>query len=500
MDDIEVEIIKAVDKLYGAQGLPVKPAKICEAVCKKIGIDSYGFKPDFIEWALAEDDNYIAVIDNDGKDDLFFSRRGLFDKAQFCIRLTAMEIEQGILIPGHRFVPFFDRGGEIRLETGSSSGKIKKIKSRFNLSRLGIYYSLFGPKGTMELIADETEDNLFSFIEGVKHGEESMDACVTVSVYDFKDFYAAHKLVEGDLLLLSITDYKKQHCSVEPLPEDRLWQSAKWDSAFAEGLRKNIEMVEQLGVMEPIEIFLSRAFFLADHSLLQSPSSLAVNSLNRRNDFYLAASESGDAVIWEKDREFDLMEMNDFDDEDLEADEDSMDEDDSELNQLLQIMGFAINEDELAAYMRDELFAGGDDLENVKKRCFDDRAELLFADLRKDFDQEILKLWKSVKKEYNIFRDNPQGRIRRKVLEVLDAHTAWIRKLDSKNVNDACELEGAFKKIMQIIGPVSGLAAFFNTEQKLSAKEVQNYSDMLDMAMTTHAMMIKDINKTLGIK
>jgi hypothetical protein len=53
---------------------------------------------------------------------------------------------------------------------------------------------------------------------------------------------------------------------------------------------------------------------------------------------------------------------------------------------------------------------------------------------------------------------------------------------------------------MQIIGPVAGLVAFFNTEQKLSQKEVQNYSDMLDMAMGTHAGMIKDINKSLGIK
>ncbi len=500
MDDIDAEIIKAVDKLYGAKSLPIYPEEICDAVCKKIGIDPYGFDPFMIESALDEDDNYIDVLGDDDEDDFFFSRSGLFNKAQFCVRPTAMEIEQGILIPGHRFIPFFDRGNEITLTAGHNSGKIKKIKSQFNLSSLMIYYSLLGPKGTMELMAAENEDNISAFMEEIKHGEGSRDAVVTVSVYDFKDFYAVNKIVEGDMLLVSVVDYKKQLCTVERLPDDRLWQSAKWDSVFAKGLRKSIETVEEFGVMEPIETFLSRAFFLSDHSLLQSPSSLAVNSLKQQNDFYLAASESGDVVIWEKDREFDLMDEEDFDYEDFGADDDSVSEEESALNQLFEIMGFAINDEELAAYMRDELFAGGDDLDNVKKRCFDDRVEKLFPDLQKEFNKEILKLWKMIKKDYNIFRDNPQGKVRRKALELLDAHTAWIRKLDFKNTIPDHQLEKKLMEMMKVMGPVSELTIIFNTEQDMSQKEVKKYSDMLDIVTGVHASMIKDINMMLGIK
>jgi len=299
---------------------------------------------------------------------------------------------------------------------------------------------------------------------------------------------------------LSIVDYKKQLCTVERLPDERLWQAAKWDSAFAKGLRKNIETVEEFGVMEPIETFLSRAFFLADHSLLQSPSSLAVNVLKQRNDFYLADSESGDVMIWEKDREFDLLDMDDFDDEDFDEDDDSVPEEESALNQLFEIMGFAINDEELAAYMRDELFAGGDDLDNVKKRCFDDRVKQLFPDLQKEFNAEILKLWKTIKKDYNIFRDNPQGKVRRKALELLDVHTAWMRKLDFENVIPDPQLEKKMMEMMKIMGPVSGMTVIFNTEQDMSQKEVKKYSDMLDLVTGVHASMIKDINMMLGIK
>ena len=45
MNNIEPAIIKAVDKLYGGSSLPIRPEKIYEAVCDKIGIESFGFEP-----------------------------------------------------------------------------------------------------------------------------------------------------------------------------------------------------------------------------------------------------------------------------------------------------------------------------------------------------------------------------------------------------------------------------------------------------------------------
>ncbi|MHB9139289.1 MAG: hypothetical protein ACYC4Q_07800 [Victivallaceae bacterium] len=500
--NVDAEIIKAVDKLCGTTSLPIYPEDICEEVCDRIGFDSDGIPPDIIEYALEEEgDNYVAVYNSEEDDaPYFFSRRGLFDQAQFCIRPSALEIEQGILIPGHRFIPFFNRDSEVKLVTGVNSTKIKKTKRQIALSKLRIYYSLFGPKGMMELISAENEDNMFTFMEELKHGGDGKNTMSTVSAYDFKDFYAANKIVEGDMLLLSVINYKKQLCSIERLPDDRLWQSAKWESMFEEGLRESIEIVDQLGEMEPIEAFLSRAFFLSDHSLLESPSSMPVNLLNKRDYLSLDVSESGSALIWEKDREFDLMDMDDWDEEELESDENFPDEEESGLDKLLQIMGFATNDEELAAYMRDELFSGGNSLDNVKKRCLDNRIEQHYPDLQKEFNKEILSLWKTVKKEYNIFRDNPQGKIRKKGLEILDAHTEWIRTLDSANVTPDRQLESKLKEIMQVIGPVTGLVLFLNTEQKLSQKEVHNYSTMLEVAIETHARMIRDINAMLGIE
>jgi len=501
MNNIEPDIIKAVDKLYGASSLPIRPEEIYKTVCDKIGIESFGFEPCIIDAALERDRNYVIVSGSDDEDYYYFSRRGLFDKAQFCIRPTAMEIERGVLIPGHRFIPFFDRDSTVRLETaGNKPGKIKKIKSTFNFSSLCVYYSLFGMKGMMERLADENQDNLFAFMKNMKHDQDGREPDVEVAVYNFKEFYAANKIVEGDLLLLSIVDYKKKVCTVELLPDERLWQAAKWDSAFAKGMRLNIEKVDQGGEMEPIEVFLSRAFFLADHGLLQAPSSLAVNIL-KGNGFYLAASGSGDVLIWEKDREFNLLEQSEFyDDDDEEEDDDWITEDESRFCWLCKMMNFSINDEDLAGYMRDELFSGGNSLDNVKKRCFDNRVKRFYPDLQQEFDEEILAIWKSVTADYNIFRDNPQGKIRKKALELIDVHMAWLRKLDANGITPDGALEQKLMELMQIVGPVSGVVEFLNAEQKLSQKEVKNYCEMLDMAMNTHAGMLKEINKTLGIK
>lgn len=501
MNSIEADIIKAVDKLYGASSLPVKPEEIYEAVCDKIGIESFGFEPCIIEGALEGDRNYVMVYGSDDEEDYFFSRRGLFDKAQFCIRPTAMEIERGILIPGHRFIPFFDRDSAVRLETaGNKPGKIKKIKSTFNFSSLCVYYSLFGMMGMMELLTAENHENIFALMENMKNDGDGVES-IGVPVYNFKEFYAANKIVEGDLLLLSIVDYKKNICTVERLPDERLWQAAKWDSAFAKGMRLNIDMVDQGGGMEPVEVFLSRAFFLADHGLLQAPSSLAVNIL-KGDGFYLAASDAGGVLIWEKGRKFDLMdpaELYDDDDELDDDDDDFMTEEDSGFNHLCKAMNFSINDEDLAGYMRDELFSGGNNLDNVKKRCFDNRVKRFFPELQQMFDEEILAIWKSVTADYNIFRDNPQGKIRKKALELIDVHMAWLRKLDANNITPDRELKKKLIELMQIVGPVSGLVEFLNAEQKLSQKEVNNYCEMLDMAMKTHAGMLKEINTTIGI-
>ena len=185
--------------------------------------------------------------------------------------------------------------------------------------------------------------------------------------------------------------------------------------------------------------------------------------------------------------------------DDYDDDDDSMPEDDSAFNQLCGMMNFPINDEELAGYMRDELFSGGNNLDNVKKRCFDNRVKQFYPDLQQMFDEEILEIWKSVTAEYNIFRDNPQGKIRKKALELLDVHMAWMRKLDANNITPDRVLEKKLIELMQIVGPVSGVVEFLNEEQKLSQKEVNNYCEMLDMAMTTHAGMLKKINKTLGM-
>ncbi|MFA7230782.1 MAG: hypothetical protein WC071_05890 [Victivallaceae bacterium] len=508
--EMEKAVVKAIDKLYGSSSEPICPSKIIEAVCKECGIDDFDFLSAIIEETLSEDSNYVPVLSEDGEDEdeyeeaddaeIFFSRRGLFAKAQFCVCPTAFEIERGILIPGHRFVPFFDREDKIVLETGEKRGKIKRTKRNIPFVSLSVYYSLFGPRGMMEQVLIEAEDNMQAFLDEMQSGEVDPNSTCQVSVYDFKAFYAANKIVEGDILLVSIIDHKKKLCTIERLPQDRLWQAAKWNNEFEIGLRKNIDMVDIIGYMEPIEAFLSRAFFYSDHSLLQAPSSMLVNVLNQHDDLYLEISAEGNAIIWEKDREFELVEEEE--DEDFEFDEDEDEEfaEEFRLDELFKTMGFSISANELEAYMRDELFGGGDSLERVKKRCFDDRVEQHYPELKKEFNQEIKELWETVKSEYNIFQDNPQGKIRKKALEFADMHTAWIRKLDMNAIDINDSLKKDLTKIFELLGPVYGLIALLNDDQVIEPKQVKGYSGMLDMAMSEYDKMIKKLDKKLGIK
>ena len=76
-----------------------------------------------------------------------------------------MEIDEGILIPGHRFLPFYDsqlHPKQIVLHT--QKGKLRRKRISWSLQRLAFYYSLFGNKSFIELLVSETEENARLFL------------------------------------------------------------------------------------------------------------------------------------------------------------------------------------------------------------------------------------------------------------------------------------------------------------------------------------------------
>jgi methionyl-tRNA synthetase len=165
-------------------------------------------------------------------------------------------------------------------------------------------------------------------------------------------------------------------------------------------------------------------------------------------------------------------------------------------------MGFSFSQNEIEAYIRDELFSNAANLadasvQNVINRCFDSRIEEHYPDLKEPFFDELNIIWKSVSSKYNIFKDSPQGKIRKRALEVIDQHNTWIRELDKRQIEITPKMENAFRSLMQIMAPLYSLVVLLNSDEEIKEPQLKKFINMLDVTKSVHKMRIQEIDDPL---
>lgn len=156
----------------------------------------------------------------------FVPRASFFSGGKVLIRPTEEEIERGILIPGHRFLPLYDRmvlPKEIKLRVKNGTGKsgtrrgkkLKRTPVSMNISGLRIYYSLFGVQNYLSLLASESEQN--AKVMGA--GNTPENSLVSVSAFDMRSIYEELSFRPGDHLVARLEDWKKGRFEIYRLEE-----------------------------------------------------------------------------------------------------------------------------------------------------------------------------------------------------------------------------------------------------------------------------------------
>lgn len=129
----------------------------------------------------------------------------LFTNAEFIIVPDAFEIENNILIPGHRFVPFMHPElfpSDITLRE-SGARKAQSLREFSGIAENIIkYHLLMGAETLFDFFIAESEDN-------VEQAENSANPQLKLSALDMKKFYAETNFTEGDTLLVKVIDYEK---------------------------------------------------------------------------------------------------------------------------------------------------------------------------------------------------------------------------------------------------------------------------------------------------
>ena len=388
-------------------------------------------------------------------------RNVFFQDTEFLIQPTPEELKQGILIPGHRFVPFYNPDiypSSLELYPASDAA-VPKQPYITQVQELLKYYTLHGLENFPYLLITEDASNEVAFMFGNPDDQE-----VTIRVFSLKEWYKDFKFTQGDYIRVRVKDWSKSRFTITYQEAASIGSSSiedwvhRFDAAFSQVFRN-------LSLPLDIPTQLSYAFFYGDENLRKYPQSsiggylsaskeITISRLGQQRCLWMTGENPADYVM-----------------ETIPSSKKVI----SSTDGLLRELGYPYTEEELEGYMRDALFNKDEELNGVLDRCMPDRDVRFSGEVQKaDFYAQTNNLWEEVCSSYNLFNDQVTGKLRDKALKLTDEYTAWMYRVNrSLHVSTSSPQEDILE-LSQAAAHLSGIIARLNNPQDLSPQDEQS--------------------------
>jgi len=340
--------------------------------------------------------------------------------SRLLVKITPLERERGILVAGHRFEPY--RGPEIapwEIALAPEEGKAFASRSiPFSLRNVAIYFTFFGRTGMLSMLIEQDRSNAKALSSA-----GASDALVRLRVFDLKAFYAESGLAAGDYLDIEVADAegsrflaRPRKAASVPLERRKAWFAAM-DSAVESAMR---------GLGQPVapSSFIAAAFEAAPAWVREEPAAAFSEYFN--DSTALQAEEFGSRVfMWGGgDSIPELL---------ISAETSARPYDDEDgLSRDLAALGFALDADEIAAFVRDALWRG-EGIEEALARCFIGASELGLPKRKLDtLLAEVRAFAQGIAADWNRSAENPDvARIRSALLDIYSPFLVWMRRMGS---------------------------------------------------------------------
>jgi hypothetical protein len=246
--------------------------------------------------------------------------------------------------------------------------------------------------------------------------------------------------------MLTVDDWQRGRFGIRRVTDEERADFPDEEEAWIGLLESGFDKAfDELGFPADMEEVIAYAFYFAGARALRKPCLNLVGFLER-SDTVDMVTVGTDTCLWRKGEDPKEIITARCPLDHPRGDEDS-------LEAILNDLGLTLSPDEIEAYMRDELFRRGSDLNRVLDRCFQ-RRQLEFHDRsqQRAFQGFIRELWEHVQQAYNFFADQSGGRLRQKALQILDSHLMWLRSLELRGLDpDGLPVSSLFE-IGQAVG------------------------------------------------
>ena len=361
------------------------------------------------------------VFRSEGQDT--YIARGLYwEKAQFRICPTDKEVQQKILLVGHRFLPFCSMGiSPLDIQIRASGKNIKQKAVKWTLASLLPMFSIFGWEGTLDYLLDDHPDNeQLLGEEGLPSHAELDLKKFELTVFDMGKFYKDHNFKTGDQLLLTVRNWYKGTYQVDYLPAGEVQADVCRGhyGAMEDNLLK-LDVTE--GCLGEGTNQLALALFMIGKGILQKPGFELDAFLAQMQKLSLLDLESN-TLFWKKGEVPPSLALG-------KATGEMIDDADAFMADMPEEMPMYMVE--LEARIRAALQQGSD-CDKAWNHLMKQHAKLLSGIKKneKQVGKKFKELWDTVAKEYDPKNDERSAGYRVQLLNLLDSHWQWIVSLD----------------------------------------------------------------------
>ena len=395
----------------------------------------------------------------------YLSRAGCFTGRYFAIKPTQFEIDNGILIPGDRCMPFVDQDMLPDELTFLCENKIiRSMVGEFPLAELLKHYNLYGEEYSAQYLAMDSCNSDKNFAEN----DFMLPSVMKLTVLNMKPLYRRWNFTYGDWIRLYVMDWDEGYIVIEPRCEKKANRfeetaaeqaRAEWNKTFEHALSESLRMY---GPCSSIEEQL--AYVFVDNMFsLTGPECGSVEEFLNQSDKIGLVEYGVESRLW-------------FLNEDVPAaGKWGSDPDDQNITEgtLYDTFNLPIPEFMLEAYIRDSLYLKENDSSLILPRIVKDcgylnkwQEGLLLLRLHKQREQ--------VNKKYNWFADYEVGEVRHRALELYSRLLTLVCRLDRCPVQVQNMPQHELIVLSQLFGHTAKLISGLLFQKNLTDKELDS--------------------------
>ncbi|MDR0642215.1 MAG: plasmid pRiA4b ORF-3 family protein [Treponema sp.] len=400
------------------------------------------------------------------------SRRGCFESAPFVINPTKLELLNGILIPGHRCVPFANPS--LLPQDYSFYWKDRAIPfttTEGPPEEFYPYYSLFGEEYAPQYVARDNPENEAAFNSDIYEDPPE----VSIKTLDMRNLYREISFVPGDHLVVRVRDWKEGSFNLDRVPKDAWARSDiyAWIEAAEGGFEDAFEF---LGPGSSTEEQVAYAYWYGGKRMREIPACSLEDFIYEETDRIETVPYGIETRFWYAGKE--IPDINHLAGSQLPPDQ-------TVVESILFHCQIPVSEYVIQSYVRDSLFRREKDYSAVLERLVPPGLRL------EDREWKLLRSYIAsthgeFKRIYTFFADQTMGPIRQRVAELHTAVIDLYARLKKSGVESSALPTHTYIVLSQIQNHAAAVLEDLDTDETLSPDELETIDSSLDSMIDTY--------------